>query len=58
MNSRTGKRLVVALKMLGGAVGLMAAFGLMIKFAPWMVFVIFVGWAGYMIWDMTDNMVD
>lgn len=58
MNSRTGKRLMVALKMLGVIVGLMAAFGLMIKFAPWMVFVIFVGWAGYMIWDMTDNMVD
>jgi hypothetical protein len=58
MNSRTGKRLMVALKMLGVIVGLMTAFGLMIKFAPWMVFVIFVGWMGYMIWDMTDNMVD
>ena len=56
--NRTGKRLVVALKMLGIIVGLMAAFGLMIKFAPWLVGVIFVGWMGYMIWDMTDNMVD
>ena len=56
--NRTGKRLVVALKMLGVIVGLMAAFGLMIKFAPWLVGVIFVGWMGWMIWDMTDNMVD
>lgn len=56
--NRTGKRLMVVLKMLGGIVGLMAAFGLMIKFAPWLFFVIFIGWAGYMMWDMTDNMVD
>ena len=56
--NRTGKRLVVALKMLGVIVGLMAAFGLMIKFAPWLIFVIFVGGMGYMIWDMTDNVVD
>ena len=56
--NRTGKRLVVALKMLGVIIGLMTAFGLMIKFAPWLIFVIFVGGMGYMIWDMTDNVVD
>ena len=58
MNSRTGKRLVLALKMLGAIAGVVVVFGLMIKFAPWMVGLIFIGWAGYMMWDMTDSMVD
>jgi hypothetical protein len=56
--NRTGKRLVLVFKMLGAIAGLMAAFGLMIKFVPWMVFVIFIGWAGYMMWDMTDDIVE
>jgi hypothetical protein len=58
MNSRTGKRLVLVFKMLGAIAGLMAVFGLMIKFVPWMIFVIFIGWAGYMMWDMTDDIVE
>ena len=58
MNKRTGKRLLLILKMLGSIVGLMTVVGLMMKFAPWMILVVFVGWLVYMLWDMTGDLVD
>lgn len=58
MNKRTLKRLLLLIKILLGGLVAFTLLALIAKYAPWIILVIVVSPLLWMVWDLTEDLVD